>query len=394
MKGKIEQYFEVHRDEYLKDLEQLIAIDSSRGDAQPGKPYGDGPASALEKTLRMAEQYGLYTENWENYLGIIQLKPGDERVLDIFAHLDVVPGGDGWTMTEPFVMKLVDGKVYGRGAIDDKGPALAAIYALRAIKELKIDVKENVRIMVGCSEEYGAPELKHYWSKTKPAPMSFTPDGVFPVANIEKGCCYGNFEATFSENDRLPYLVSAKSGNKINVIPGRAEAVVKGMAAEELQQYLTAESIATGADFSLKEKGQDEIEIICQGIGGHASTPHLCNNALTAMVQLLAKLPLADSRGHNFIQNLARLFPHGDTCGKEAGIFMEDDISGQITVSLNLFEFEREKLFAAFDSRVPICANEENLKPVKVKAEQAGFSFQFSLCTRGISFRTDITAQL
>ena len=81
--------------------------------------------------------------------------------MDIMAHLDVVPGGEGWTVTEPFVMKEEDGKVYGRGTSDDKGPALAAIYALRAIKELGVPVEKNVRIMMGCDEECGSSELDY-----------------------------------------------------------------------------------------------------------------------------------------------------------------------------------------------------------------------------------------
>ena len=149
----LKAFFESHREEFLADLAALIAIDSQRTEAKEGMPYGEGPAAALAKTLEMAEGYGLYTENWENYLGTIQLNDDKERKLEILAHLDVVPEGKGWTVTEPFVMKEMDGRVYGRGTADDKGPALAAIYALRAIKELGIPLKENVRVTVGCDEE-------------------------------------------------------------------------------------------------------------------------------------------------------------------------------------------------------------------------------------------------
>lgn len=107
--------------------------------------------------------------------------------LDILAHVDVVPAGDGWSVTEPFVPLLRDGKLYGRGTCDDKGPAVAALYAMRAVRELNIPLKYNVRLILGADEETGCRDTDCYYSHFKEAPCSYSPDGEYPVINLEKG---------------------------------------------------------------------------------------------------------------------------------------------------------------------------------------------------------------
>ncbi|NCE99784.1 M20 family peptidase [Emergencia sp. 1XD21-10] len=377
MKQKnLKAYFEGYKEEFLQDLEELISIDSTRGESEPGFPVGRGPAQALEKALEIAKRFGLYTENWENCLGIVQLNDSCERKLDIFAHMDVVPAGEGWQVTEPFVMKLVDGCVYGRGTADDKGPALAAIYALRAIKEQGIALAENVRLFLGCDEESGCLDLKMYRAKTKPAEMAFSPDGEFPVANIEKGSLKGALTAEFPEDKRLPRIVSVQCGSSINVIPSSAKAVIEGLTAEDLKNILNVVSEETNVDFSLEKLKGDFIGITADGEGGHASRPEQARNAATAMLQLLVRLPVAESLGFEKLQSLQEIFPHGDYYGKAAGIYMEDELSGKITVSLDILNYNGKTLTGEFDSRTPICANLENLKPIEDMAEEKGLQYE------------------
>lgn len=369
-------YFEAHREEFLRDLEALIAIDSTRGESEPGFPVGRGPAKALAKALEIAEGYGLYTENWENCLGIVQLNDSSERKLDIFAHFDVVPAGEGWTVTEPFVMKLVDGCVYGRGTADDKGPALAAIYALRAIKECGMTLRENVRLFLGCDEESGCLDLKLYRAKTKPAEMAFSPDGEFPVVNIEKGSLKGSICAEVLEDEKLPRIVSIQCGQSINVIPNTAVSVIEGLPAEKIEKAIGLISGEINVEFSIEKQENHCIKLIAKGEGGHASRPELAKNAATALLQLLVKLPLAPSVGFEKIKALQSLFPHGDYYGNAAGVYMEDELSGKITVSLDILNYDGKTLKGEFDSRTPICANMENLSPLEVNAVEKGLQYQ------------------
>ena len=142
---KIEAYIDAHRQEMLEDICTLCRINSEKMAYKTGKPFGEGTFQALSKALAMAERYGFHIKNHDNYVGTIDLNNG-ARNLDILAHLDVVPAGEGWTVTEPFTPVEKDGKLYGRGTADDKGPAVAALYAMRAVKDLEIPLTKNCRL--------------------------------------------------------------------------------------------------------------------------------------------------------------------------------------------------------------------------------------------------------
>lgn len=373
---QVKDFFEAHRAEFLEDLAKMIAIDSQRTEAKEGMPYGEGPAQALAKTLEIATGYGLYTENWENYVGIIQLDDRKERKLEILAHLDVVPEGKDWTVTEPFVMKEVDGRVYGRGTADDKGPALAAIYALRAIKELGISLQQGVRVVVGCDEECGSSDLDYYWTKTSPAEMTFSPDADYPLINLEKGRFGVKINGTLPKQTGVIKIQSVQCGTKSNVIPADAEAVVSGIeteAAEALLSQLTAE---TGVEAKVQTE-EDALRIVLKGTAAHSADPDAGNNAATAMLQFLAKLP-----GEDFamVQKLHDIFPHGDRHGKAAGIYGSDDESGEISVSFNILNIdEAGNLFAVVDSRTPISMGEPDLALLPEKLKAAGYTAETSI---------------
>lgn len=160
---KIDKFIDAHKTEMLEDIAELCKIDSTKDSYRAGRPYGDGCFEALGAALHIAECYGFSINNYDNYVGTVDLND-KEKQLDILAHLDIVPAGDGWTVTEPFVPVVKDGKIYGRGTADDKGPAIAALYAMRAVKELGIPVKKNVRLILGTDEECGSSDIRHYYS--------------------------------------------------------------------------------------------------------------------------------------------------------------------------------------------------------------------------------------
>ena len=113
-KKKIEQYIEAHKQEMLDDICTLCSINSERSAYQEGDPFGEGPSRALAQALKMAEEYGFSINNYDNYVGTADLNDGEHQ-LDILAHLDVVPAGEGWTVTQPFEPIVKDGKdVYKR----------------------------------------------------------------------------------------------------------------------------------------------------------------------------------------------------------------------------------------------------------------------------------------
>lgn len=372
-KEKIEAYIDSHRQEMIEDIFTLCRINSEKMPYQAGMPYGEGPFRALEAALSMAEKYGFSINNYDNYVGTADINDKESQ-LDILAHMDVVPAGEGWTVTEPFIPIEKDGRLYGRGTSDDKGPAVAALYAMRAVKELGIPLSKNVRLILGTDEECGSSDIAHYYSVEKEAPMTFSPDGAFPVVNIEKGGLAGEFTAEWEESSALPRVISVEAGIKVNVVPGKAYAVLEGLDDNLVRAESQKITENTGVEFEISGMN-NTLKITAIGAGAHASKPEEGKNALTALLLLLDALPFAKCRQTDMIHALTVLFPHGDTKGEALGIAMEDELSGDLTLAFSLLKVTADSLKGTFDSRCPICSNEDNvLKVVKAKMGEYGIT--------------------
>lgn len=358
LKKNIEAFFTAHEAHMLQDLKALVEIPSVRGEASEHMPFGIGPAMALQKAAALMEKVGLSVKNYDDCViaGDLTDFPAG---LDILAHLDVVPAGKGWSVCEPFAPLEKDGRLYGRGTMDDKGPAVAALYAMACVKSLGVKLKRNVRLILGTDEECGSSDLPHYYGKEPEAPMTFTPDASFPLIHVEKGRFCGEIDGCFLRDERLPYIASADCGVKSNVIPQEGQAVVAGMTASEIAPYLEAAQARTGAEFSAVEE-QGALRVSARGVGGHAAYPDAANNTLTALLDLLASLPCAPSEGFEKTKALHRLFPHGDFAGRALGIAMKDEICGPLTSSADVLHIDETSIYLCFDSRCPTCSTEEN----------------------------------
>jgi len=375
IRNRIEAYMTEKQPQMIEDLMKLIEIPSVRGEAAEGMPFGVGPAMALRKAMELMEARGLSVRSYADCVATGDLTDL-ESGLDILAHLDVVPAGEGWTVCDPFEPVISDGCLYGRGSIDDKGPAIAALYAMTCVRELGIPLKRNVRLILGTDEECGSGDLEHYYAAEQEAPMTFTPDANFPLINMEKGRLCGEIDGHFSYDETLPYIASADSGLKSNVIPAKANAVVVGMSPMQLAPYMTAAAEKTGAHFTANTEN-GAVRILCEGEGGHAAYPEAANNALTALLELLVTLPCADSEGFRRLKALQALFPHGDYYGKELGIAMQDEISGKLTLSADLLHFDETGLYLCFDSRCPVCSNDANTRLAAMeRIEKAGLKMR------------------
>ena len=371
---KIDAYIDSKKDEMIEDLKTLVRIDSQRGRAKEGKPFGDGPAKAVAAAEGLMKQYGLQTTNYDNYV-----VTGDfgtqEKALDILAHLDVVPVTEDWTVTEPFQPKVVDGRIYGRGTADDKGPAIAALYALRAIRELGLPMKKSVRLILGSDEECGSGDLEYYYAKEQEAPYTFTPDADFPLINIEKGSFKGEFSADFPAEDAKAYVVSFTSGDKVNVVPARATLVVAGVEAAVVEEAAARVTAQTNVAFITESQADGTVKVSAKGVAAHASTPAEGKNALTATLRLITALPLDATKGLTALLGLEALFPYEDTCGKQAGIDRENEESGALTLCFSIMDYTPEHLHAIFDARLPIgCTKENTSYPVKEALAQYGIT--------------------
>lgn len=373
MKQKIQDYFAEHRQEFLDDIMAFIRIPSVNGPAAPNMPFGEENARVLALAARRAGDFGLKAEVLENYVTVIDLNDKPTQ-LDILAHLDVVPAGDGWTVTEPFIPVIKEGKLYGRGSSDDKGPAIAALYAMRAVKELGFSLSKNVRIILGADEETSCRDTEYYYSRFEEAPCSFSPDGEYPLINIEKGGLYTKYSAAWEENKTLPRIVCFKGGTAGNVVPGRAEAVVQGLDGNVIKSASERMQQETGIAFEWEAGEQaDEWNISAAGKSTHASTPWEGNSAVTGLLKLLTGLPVAESEGYSVLRGLAALFPHGEYYGKAAGVNQEDEISGFLTLGTHMVDFSPTGMIGKIDCRAPVCASKETVLDVLMKKlEDAG----------------------
>ena len=379
LKQQLSEYFAAHRQELVEDISALVRIRSDRQDPLPGKPYGEGPAAALAEAMAIASRHGFAVKNYDNYVCAVDFSDAETQ-LDILAHLDVVPVGNGWRVTEPFQPLEKDGRLYGRGTADDKGPAMAALYAMKAIKDLGIPLKKNVRLILGTDEECGSSDIAYYYQKEKEAPCTFSPDAEFPVINTEKGSLQAFFKGSYepTEAGDAPRLVAVDAGTKINVVPDRCAALVAGLTADDCDKFCQNVAASTGASFFLSELEDGQVQIVAKGVSAHASTPEKGCNAITAMLTLLTTMPF-EGEGFRQLCGLASLFPHGDGEGKAAGIAMGDEISGPLTITLDILHWDEQHFEAAADCRASLCATHENLvEPLRAAAAQRGFQMDES----------------
>lgn len=216
-----------YKEKLLKSIVEVVNIPSVEGEPKEDAPFGENPKAALIKALDISKTLGLQTTNLDNYIGYAQYGEG-EGYIGVLGHLDVVPEGEGWRFP-PYSGYIEDGKIYGRGVLDNKGPIMAALYGLYAIKESGLTLSKPVRIIFGTNEETGFNDIPYYLKKEKPPIMGFTPDCKYPVvygergrANIQFKIEYDdkNFEEMTKEffNFLNKYILSGKSnGDRLGI---------------------------------------------------------------------------------------------------------------------------------------------------------------------------------
>lgn len=370
VKSEIFKKVDSYTDEMIAALSKLISYPSVQGEAAPGAPFGKPVRDCLDCALGLCRDFGFETKNFEGYAGTASFTSSiGEPELGILAHLDVVPEGTGW-IGDPYTARIEDGKIYGRGSIDDKGPAVSVIFAMRALKELNLPLKKAFKLILGTNEENGSADLAYYFKKEAPPKYTFTPDGSYPLINIEKGMIRNYFSAKCAQpmNDRA--LMELNGGTVINAVPESAYATVSGLSIDVINKAI--EKLDCDAKFTLKDFG-GMVRIDCRGRSAHASTPDMGKNAVTALISLIASLPLTDDAS-NKIRALSKLFPYGETNGASLGIEMCDDESGPLTEVLSIISFEAGQLECAMDIRLPATRSVKDVKDILLPAlEKAGF---------------------
>ncbi len=329
----MEKYF----DQIVRECVKLIQFDSSLKPAEEGYPFGKETGECLEYFLSLAESLGFETHNYDNYIGEVVFGEGEEFA--ILAHLDVVPAGSGWTYPpfggviddEPSKGGVLGKKIWGRGAMDDKAPAVVCLYALKALKDEGIKPKRKFKLIVGCNEEAGWQCIDHYEKVALMPKEGFTPDADFPVIYAEKGIL--QFTARFPI-ENAPFT-ALWGGERVNMVCDKASAFLTRKGAENLVYY---ENPVDGTRLSY-DNTTNILE--AQGKSAHGSAPHKGANALQALLYFLAK-ENADCQAA-----YERLFDD------KAGLKSLADETGALTVSPDVASFKEGVLSVGVDIRYP-----------------------------------------
>ncbi len=357
---------------FVEDIRTLVEINSVRTAPKPGMPFGEGGAAALAAAARMLEAHGYGSVNYENYALEADLGPAPDLML--LAHLDVVPAGDGWTR-EPFRLTREGDLIYGRGATDDKGPVVACIYALDACRAIWGTPKTGVRLVLGSGEETGPEDMDHYFSKRPKLTSTLSPDADYPLINIEKGRFAPFFTKTV-QNGGPRRAVLIEGGNTQNIVPGKARALLEGVPAEEALAAAERTAAETGVSFSVEAR-PGGCEIFAAGRTAHAAQPEKGANAQTALIRLLCAIPFSSEELNCALSGLASLFPHGETDGASAGVAMQDEVSGSLTLNFGVLRFENGVFSCGADLRCPVCADGAGIEALFAAALQKyGFAYQ------------------
>lgn len=355
------------RPEMTAALQRLVRCPSVEAPALPGKPFGAAVDACYAEALALCRDLGFETTDLDRYIGWCEIGSGDEMVA-VLGHLDVVPEGEGWHHP-PYGAEIVGNKLFGRGAIDDKGPVVASLFALKAIRDLGIPLKRRVRLLFGLNEETNDRDVFYYRDHGGELPvLGFTPDGEYPLINGEKGILNESYAIGLRQTGAWQ-LVSVQGGVAGNVVPGEACA------------ELTAPegAILPGAEHITCTRTANGWRVEAEGVSAHGSHPEQGENAIGRLVLYLAGLPLeGDARqAMTFLAERIGLDPYGE---KLLGHRLEDALSGPMSCNLGLIRGDAQRLWVKLNYRYPVTREMEDCEPaVRAAFEAAGWTLDQSV---------------
>lgn len=342
-----DKFIDENKNEIIDTVSNLIRIPSVSIENETSiHPFGENCTKALEYILEIGNQMGFKTKNIDNYCGYIEFGTGKDLV-GIIGHLDVVPAleEDGWT-TPPFSPEVRDGKIFGRGSIDDKGPVIASLYAMKAIKD-SCNVSKRVRLIIGLNEEKNWKCINYYKDHEEWPSVGFSPDANFPGIFAEKGILSVEIKNNFSIKD-FEIIEVSTNDNAINVVPKYVSISLKSLNNDE--EFLSLLESKSSDNISITHDN-NIIKIESFGIASHAAHPELGNNAIKNLASFLID---------NFEFNsdyLPTIY--------EAGIFditspkfmakneIKDE-SGNLTSNVAVIEYINNELILKINLRVPV----------------------------------------
>lgn len=368
----INERIEELREALIQSTQELLRIKSVEEEAKENAPFGEGVKLALDKALDISNKLGFKTVNLDGYAGYAEYGEGEEYI-GVLGHLDVVPEGDGW-IYPPYGAEIHEGKIFARGAMDDKGPIMAALFGLKAIKDLSLPIKRKVRIIFGTNEETGSADIEHYMNKEKAPIAGFTPDAEYPIIYAEKGLTSFNLTKSLSPSSGDLIVEYIKGGQRANMVPDYCEAALRFSDKEIIKKKI--EKIASRLEFSIKTEEKGDLLIIKSlGVSAHGSVPELGKNAIMQLIKVLNNLEITGELGAliDFLDSHIGL----ETNGESFGVGLKDEVSGSLSFNLGIINYTEGKFLVTLNLRYPVTFQvEDMLKPLNKTIEKIGLNLE------------------
>lgn len=371
MNRELEKILEGYRDEMVEKLQEFIRIESvavSKGaECTQETPFGKGSAAALEFMMELGREKGFATRNYDNMVCELDFGERKDEAVGTIGHADVVPAAGVWEYP-PFGGEIHGGRIYGRGAMDDKGPTLAAFYAVLAIKESGLPLSKNITQIIGGHEEGGYfPCLRHYIENAERIPAhGIVPDSYFPICFSEKH--FAGLQFTAGERRQvIPVSESAgvREAEAVSGIAGTAGVSGTAGISGRARRKLILKSITGGDALNIvppwaeavfcDEDGNVVRTIRESGVAAHASMPEQGENAIAKLLRKLAQMEFEPADICEAVKELPKLMCR-DTNGRGIGIAVSD-VTGETTNNVALIKYSDGRLSIISNARLPLSLN-------------------------------------
>ncbi|KAA9256097.1 dipeptidase [Streptococcus anginosus] len=327
------------KSDYLESLKTIVSYPSVLNEGENGTPFGQSIQNVLEKMLELTRSLGFKTYiDPKGYYGYAEIGQGEE-LLAILCHLDVVPVGDlsDWE-TPPFEATIKDGWIHGRGVQDDKGPSLAALYAVKALMDAGVTFNKRIRFIYGTDEETLWRCMARYNELEETATLGFAPDSSFPLTYAEKGLLQIKLHGSGSQE------LAIEAGEAFNVVPAKAS--YTGNLADSLEVELKKQAFEY-------ERTADTVTVI--GVPKHSKD---AAEGVNAIVRLAMGLnPLVQ---HSTIQFMAEAVGE-DATGSSLFGEISDEPSGTLSFNVSGLTINQDESEIRIDLRIPVLADKDKL---------------------------------
>ena len=379
----IKAHIEAYLDAIVRDIQDLVAIRSVEDTPQDGMPFGAGCAAALNAALAKGEALGFRSKNLDNYAGYLEIGAGEE-LIGILTHVDVVPEGDvsHWSHP-PYGHTFTDGRIYGRGSVDNKGPTILSMYAMKILEDMGVPLNKRIRHIIGANEESGFRCMEHYNQVEEPITMGFSPDSRFPAVFAEYGAYGAEVTAPVNGGDAI-VIAEIHGGHAHNTVADNCIVTLRGdaarldAAAAEFCRFAQAHDMPQ----EVRRTAETERVLTLHGVGAHASVPWNGVNAIAYMMEFLADITPNSPfvRGYN---ELIGKDCYGAKCGIQCA-----DAYGPLSLCNGTLTFNGEtaQATANLDIRFPVTVDfDRDYAPVLIRNfEQAGFTTAYTGTDRAV----------